>query len=103
MQKGKKLENKFSSEWRSKIGTHAIRTPGSGSGNKFKEDVYTDWFSVECKNQEKISLYKWWDQARSHPANAKDPVLVMKSNHRPILVAMELDDWLNLVKEAKTE
>jgi len=101
--KGKRLELKVAKLWRSKIDGMAVPTPGSGSGNTYKEDVYTKYFSIECKNQEKVSLWKWWDQARSHPANNKPPVLVVSGNYRPILVTMDINDWLDLVKEAKVE
>ncbi len=101
--KGKRLEQKVAKLWRQKIDGFAIPTPGSGSGNNFKEDVYNHYYSIECKNQETVSLWKWWEQARSHPANAKPPALCISGNYRPILVVMDIDDWLNLVKEAKIE
>ena len=101
--KGKRLEQKVASLWRSKIKDFAMPTPGSGSGNNFKEDVYNRYFSIECKNQERVTLWEWWNQASSHPANYKPPALVVSGNYRPILVVMDIDDWLNLVKEAKVE
>jgi len=101
--KGKRLENKVAALWRHKIKDFAISTPGSGSGQNFKEDVYNRYYSIECKNQEKVQLWKWWDQARSHPANAKPPVLMISGNYRPILAVMDIDEFLNLVKEAKCE
>lgn len=101
--KGKRLENKIASLWRRKIGDYAIRTPGSGSGQNFKEDIYNRYFSIESKNQEKVKLWQWWDQARSHPSNMKPPVLAISGNYRPILVVMDINDWLDLVHEAKVE
>ena len=102
MAKGRKLENKIASLFRSKFKTQAIRTPGSGSG-KHKGDVYNRYFSVECKNHEKISLYKFWDQTISQKMFHKPPVLFVKSNHRPILAVMDVSDWLDLVKQAYFE
>lgn len=101
--KGKRLENKIASLWRSKIGGLAMRTPGSGNGTKFKEDVYTQYYSIECKNQEKVKLWEWWEQTVSEKHLAKPPVLAVSGNFRPILVVMSVDDWLDLVHEAKCE
>lgn len=101
--KGKRLENKVASLWRGKTGDMSVRTPGSGSGAKFKEDVYTRYFAIECKNQEKVKLWDWWDQARSEKSFNKPPVLMVSGNYRPILAVMAIEDWLDLVLEAKYE
>ena len=103
LKKGKRLENKFASLWRRKTGDFAIRTPGSGSGTKFKEDVYNKYYSVECKNQEKVKLWEWWSQTVAEKHLAKPPVLVISGNYRPILVVMDADEWFNLLIEAKYE
>lgn len=100
--KGKRLELKIAREWRRKIDGFAMPTPGSGSG-KFKGDVYNKHYSIEAKNQERVQLWSWWAQARSQVQFNKPPVLAISGNHRPILVVMDIDDWLNLVKEAKCE
>ncbi len=101
--KGKRLEQKVASLWRSKVDGFAVPTPGSGNGQNYKEDVYNRYFSIECKNQEKVQLWQWWEQARSHPANMKPPALCISGNYRPILVVMDINDWLDLVMEAKVE
>lgn len=103
IKKGKRLENKIASLWRRKTGDMSIRTPGSGSGVKFKEDVYNRHFSIEAKNQEKVKLWEWWNQARGETSFGKPPVLCISGNYRPILVVMDINDWLDLVKEAKYE
>ena len=100
--KGKRLEIKVAREWRSKTKDLSIRTPGSGSG-KHKGDVYNRHFSIECKNQEKVRLWEWWQQAVNQKGFNKPPALMISGNYRPILVVMDLDDWLNLVLEAKYE
>jgi hypothetical protein len=102
-QKGKRLELKIASMWRKKVDGFAIPTPGSGNGQNYKEDVYNKYFSIEAKNQEKVKLWEWWEQARSHPENAKPPVLCISGNYRPILAVMDFSQWLDLVKEAKIE
>lgn len=101
--KGKRLEQKVASMWRSKTKDMAMNTPGSGSGLKFKEDVYNRHFAIECKNQETVHLWKWWQQARGEQYLGKPPVLIISGNHRPILAVMSIEEWLNLVMEAKYE
>jgi hypothetical protein len=103
IKKGRRLENKIASLWRRKTKDLGIRTPGSGSGTKHKEDIYTRHFSIEAKNQEKVQLWKFWEQARSQKSFGKPPVLCISGNYRPIVVVMDIDDWLDLVVEAKYE
>jgi len=104
VQKGKRLEKKVARLWRQKIDKTAVTTPGSGSGDWYKEDVFTNYFSIECKNQERVSLWKFWDQIRNAGKTGnKPPVLMISGAYRPILAVMDIEDWLNLVKEAKIE
>lgn len=100
-QKGKRLEQKIASAWRSKVG-YAIKTPGSGNG-KHKGDVYNEFYTIEAKNCEKVKLWEWWDQARGEHHLGKPPVLMISGNYRPILAVIDLDEFLNLVKEAKLD
>jgi hypothetical protein len=100
--KGKRLEQKVASLWRHKMKDMGIPTPGSGSG-KFKGDVYNRYFTIEAKNQEKVKLWTWWEQAKNQVTFNKPPALMISGNHRPILVVMGIEDWLDLVKEAKHE
>ena len=102
IKKGKRLENKVAREWRRKIDGFAVRTPGSGSGT-YKADVYQRHFRIECKNQEKVRFWEWWQQARGQGSAVKPPVLIISGNHRPILAVMDITDWLDLVKEAKVD
>lgn len=101
-QKGKRLELKIAREWRRKIDGFAIPTPGSGSG-KYRADVYNRHYMIEAKNQERVSLWPWWEQARNQGKPMKPPVLMVSGNHRPILAIMDISDWLDLVKEAKID
>lgn len=103
IKKGKRLEQKVARAMRSKLGgDKAVRMAGSGSG-AIKGDVYNRYFTVECKNQEKVSIWKWWEQTIAQVQFNKPPALIFSGNYRPILVTMELNDWLDLVKEAKCE
>lgn len=102
LKKGKRLEQRVAAEWRRKVDGFATRTSGSGNGY-IKADVYNRFFSIECKNQETTKIWEWFDQARSQVQFGKPPVVIFSGNYRPILVTMELNDWLDLVKEAKIE
>ena len=103
IQKGKRLEQKIASDMRKKLGSDkAVRMAGSGSG-AIKGDVFNRYFTIEAKNQEKVKIWEWWQQTVSQVQFNKPPVLVFSGNHRPILVTMSLNDWLDLVKEAKLE
>jgi hypothetical protein len=100
-QKGKGFELKICKILRhSGLDKQAKRSFQSGAHWSWKSDIYTNLdFAIECKKQEKVSVYDWMDQAESQRKPYKPPVLFMNSNNRPILAVMKIEDWLNLVKE----
>ena len=102
--KGSRLEKKFASLIRQKgLDKNAKRQLMSGA-SYLKGDIYTTLpYSIECKNTEKHKIWEEWNQAVEQCPLGKDPVLVISGNYRPILVTMEANDWLNLVKEAKND
>ena len=53
-------------------------------------------FSIECKNQEKLNIWKSLEQAET---NAKDntALLIFKRNHSKTYVVLELDKFLSLL------
>lgn len=55
----------------------------------------------ECKNYQKMAIYKFWDQClREVQGTNKTPALVMKANDKPILIAMNGDDYLEILDYA---
>lgn len=80
-------------------GIKASRMPLSGAMTHFKSDIYAaiPW-SIECKHQETISFWKWWEQAQ-RDAGMKEPLLLFRSNHRPGIALMKMETWANLVAE----
>lgn len=56
------------------------------------------YIHIEAKHQERMQLYDWMAQAKR---DAKDglPAVFHKKNNAPILVTMELDDWMTLYRE----
>ena len=53
-------------------------------------------FSFECKNVERLQLWKSVEQAESN-SNGRTAVIVVKKNGRDPYVALPLDDWLDLI------
>lgn len=99
-QKGKRLELKLASLLRSKgLDESARRMPLSGAMSHLPTDIYTRLpYSFECKNQERVQLWDWWEQARGQAHMARPPVLVISGNFRPILAVVEVDTLLDLLK-----
>ena len=55
-------------------------------------------YSFECKNKERMSIWEGIDQAKT---NAEDrvPVLVIKKNRRNPYAVINLESFINLIKE----
>lgn len=98
--KGSRLERRVAMEIRRKgLDKTATRMPLSGAAFGLETDIKTHLpYSFECKNQEKVKLWEWWEQTERGRRPFRDPVLVISSNYRPELVVMLLGDWLNLAK-----
>ncbi len=99
--KGARLERKIAQEFRrTGLDKKAQRSWQSGATWFWKSDIYTSLnYSIEAKNQEKVKIWQWWEQAESQRKPYSPPVLMFTSNYRPILAVMKLEDWINLVKE----
>ena len=101
-QKGARLERRIVKELvRSGLVPKAKRSFQSGAHWSWKSDIYAPGlnFSIEAKNQERIGIWQWWEQASSQRKPYSPPVLMFTSNFRPILTVMDIQDWINLVKE----
>ena len=100
--KGARLERKVVKELvRSGLVPKAKRSFQSGAHWSYKSDIYAPGlnFSIECKNQERVNLWKFWEQAESQRKPYSPPVLMVSGNYRPILCVMDLNDWIDLIKE----
>jgi len=53
-------------------------------------------FSIECKNQESLNIWKAYEQASSNCKGHK-ALLIFKRNHSETMVALTLEDFLDLV------
>lgn len=112
-QKGKDLENWVADQIIQKgLDLKAQRSHGSGNGNREKSDIWTSLMVLgqnagfECKNQMKISIETWWQQAKKLESLGREPILVFKLPYEPLgksKVVIYLDTFLELVKAANSE
>lgn len=101
--KGTRLEKKFAQLIRQKgLDDDAKRMVLSGGAFGFESDIFTKLpYMFEVKNQEKVKLWEFWDQAVAQRKPMKPPVLVVSGNFRPILCVLDANDFLDLLKEVK--
>lgn len=59
-------------------------------------------FSIECKNQEKLSIWSALKQAETNCPDGQFPALAFKRNHSDIYFTMKFNDLLKLIKELKS-
>ena len=98
--KGSRLEKKVAELYRHyDIDKTAIRMPMSGAIATLKGDIFkrndVGWVD-ECKNQEKVQLWAWWEQAKSQAKGLQRPLLHVSGNYREILTVMRVEDYMHL-------
>jgi hypothetical protein len=54
-------------------------------------------FSFECKNCEKLNIWKALEQAEGHATKCDIPLLVFKRNHSKTFVALAFDTFLKIL------
>jgi len=102
--KGKRFELKIAKELAKKFDTNIRRTPNSG-GLSIKGDILTtsgilSEYSWECKNQEKLNIWKALHQSEGDAAGTrKTPVVVFTKNFENDYVAFKFEDFVNLLLE----
>jgi Holliday junction resolvase len=104
-QKGNRFEREVAKMLNQKFNTNVRRTPMSG-GMSFKGDIIDInpdselfRFSFECKNQEKLNIWKALEQAENDAPRMKEPVVIFTKNFKTEYACMKFEDWMNLVKE----
>jgi len=55
-------------------------------------------YSIECKARASISVYAWYQQAKTNSPTGMEPLLVIKQNNSKPLVVIDLDEFMELVK-----
>lgn len=102
--KGKRLERKVSSHYKS-IGLFSDAKPQLLSGGGYlKGDIWTkeaNDFCEECKNQETVSLWKWWSQTTEQASGLEKPALHISRNHSGILTVLRFEDFADMRLEIK--
>ncbi len=103
-QKGKRFELKIAKDLAKRFKTDIKRTPNSG-GLSFKGDILTtsgilSEYSWECKNQEKLNIWKALEQSKNDTTGSlKTPLVVFTKNHELDYVALQYDDFVNILLE----
>ena len=62
-------------------------------------DVDCPVFWIEAKHHHRVNIQAAMDQARAAAPKGKIPVAVCKDDRRPAVVTMDLEDFLELVRE----
>jgi len=103
--KGKRFERLCAKMLNDKFGTNVRRTPQSG-GMSIKGDIIDinpdsilSEFHFECKNQEKLNIWKALAQAKNDKPRHRNAVVVFTKNHETEYVALEFEDFMNIIKE----
>ncbi len=103
--KGSRLERKVAELYRHyDIDKDAKRMPLSGAVSYMRGDIFkpNDYAYIdECKNQEKVSLWSWWNQAEAQASMGRVPLLHVGGNYRPILTIMRAETYFDLRREIK--
>ena len=60
-------------------------------------------YSIECKHQETIKLYDWWEQTCNNSEKLTNPLLILRKNRKPALVVIDLENFLQLLKLQKDD
>lgn len=55
-------------------------------------------YSVECKARASVSVYAWYQQAKTNAPKGMEPLLVIKQNYGKPLVVVDLDHYMELCK-----
>ena len=80
------------------------RSMGSGGEDLIMSKAARNKFpySVECKNQESLNIWKAWDQANGNKGLYEPMVVIKKNGVRP-LVVLDAENFLDMIKEFNNE
>ena len=99
--KGKDGELEFARLLNDRFGpTAEARRSQQFMGTAQSADVTSNLpFHFEVKRCDKLMFRDWWSQLRSE-ATEKMGVLAFRWNNGPWIIAMDADDWCNVVRES---
>ena len=101
-QKGSKYEREIAKFYRRKLFPRAQKMPMSGAMQFHKGDIFKgehDNWMDECKCQEKVQLWEWWNQTIEQCGAYQKPVLHIKRNYSESLTVMRTSDYFELREE----
>ena len=106
--KGRRLQQQFMQLLIEKldIDSEDIESRAMGSGG---EDLIMSKaarqkfpYSIECKNQESLNIWKAWEQANGNKG-LYEPLVVIKKNGVKPLVVLDAENFLDMIKEFNNE
>lgn len=53
--------------------------------------------AIECKNQEKPALWKWWEQTLANCPEENIPTLIIKKNKEKPLAVVDAETFLRII------
>lgn len=98
-QKGARFERSLAGKLR-EHGYDCRRGQQYSGANGDADVVGLPGLHIEAKHREKMQLYDWMAQAkRDSEGTGSLPAVFHKKNNAPILVTMELDDFMEIYRE----
>ena len=102
-QKGRKLQQWFRDLLIEELEVHPedieSRSMGAGGEDLIMARAARAKFpySIECKNQESVNVWKSYDQAKENSGNY-EPIVIIKRNKSKPLVLIDAEHFVNLLK-----
>ena len=102
--KGRRLQQQFMQLLIEKldIDPEDIESRAMGSGGEdlimSKAARHKFPYSIECKNQESLNIWKAWEQANGNKG-MYEPLVVIKKNGVKPLVVLDAENFLEMIKE----
>jgi len=106
--KGRRLQQQFMQLLIEKldIDPEDIESRAMGSGGEdliMSKAARTKFpYSIECKNQESLNIWKAWEQANGNKG-LYEPLVVIKKNGVKPLVVLDAENFLDMIKEFNNE
>ena len=106
--KGRRLQQQFMQLLIEKldIDPEDIESSAMGSGGEdliMSKAARTKFpYSIECKNQESLNIWKAWEQANGNKGLYEPMVVIKKNGVRP-LVVLDAENFLEMIKEFNNE
>ena len=98
-QKGARFERLLASKFQ-ELGYEARRTAQyCGNTGEAADVIGLPGLHIEAKHQETMRLYDWMAQAKRDAKGKSLPAVFHKKNNAPILVTMEMEDFMEIYKE----